>query len=166
MRSRLLMIALVASAVLSTLVVVAVAQEWWVFAAVGVVAMLSCALMLAAEASRQVRAVRRSVHKLARAVAARPSPPPTPAAPPPVKPLPAKVTVQEGDQDILGAVRVLQAQYVGRLDALQSTVDEAVAALQEAARWAKTADGPAVEDGERSGRRADAATAGEPDVAP
>lgn len=125
MRSRLLQSSVAAALLLSLTICVAVAWEWWTLAAGAGALLVSATLLVSADANRQARLVRRQLRKQAR----RPDPVRTPA-PPALPTTDVDVPVQETRADMLGAVRVLQAQYTARLDRLQAAVDDAVAELR------------------------------------
>lgn len=150
MRSRLLLVSLAVALVSATVITVAVALERWTLAAAVAALLLGAALVLAADADRQARLVRRRLTKLlrqapgqraGRAVETKPTGGPfgvasdqqdgvrgvtTPALGGPD----AETPVDTTRADMLGAVRVLQAQYTGRLDRLQATVEQAVTDLR------------------------------------
>lgn len=111
-----------AAAVLSVLVLVGVAREQWLLAAAAGCVLLSACLLVSLDAWRRARALRAFVRqeigglaaRQAKAVRATPDPEPTEPA--------ATVT----PADVVGTVRLLQAQYVGRLDRLQASVEALV----------------------------------------
>lgn len=111
--------------VVSVALTVAVGLQQWTLATALGAMLVSAALLVAADASRQARLVRRRLQKMAQrtdrvrstAVSDMGSPY-------------QETMVQTGRADMLGAVRVLQAQYTARLDHLQAAVDGAVAELR------------------------------------
>ncbi len=116
--------------VVSVALTVAVALEQWTLATALGAALVSTTLLVAADANRQARLVRRKLLKLARAAVRTEETPPRETEPSPVEE--DEVPIQTGRADMLGAVRVLQAQYTARLDHLQASLDEAVAELRNA----------------------------------
>ena len=131
MRSRMLQLSLVMAIVVSVALTIAVALEQWTLATALGAVLVSSTLLVAADANRQARLVRRKLLKLSRAVA--------PARDTPEVEVEIEqdtpeddIPIQTGRADMLGAVRVLQAQYTARLDHLQASLDEAVADLRSA----------------------------------
>lgn len=124
MRSRVLLLGIAVAAVLSLTITIAVAAEWWTLAAAAAALLLSSGILVAADTNRQVRMVRRQLLKVARRV----DQVRAPVVEAPV--VDVETPVEETRADMLGAVRVLQAQYTARLDRLQAAVDEAVAELR------------------------------------
>lgn len=148
-RSRLLVSSLAVSLFSVVVITISVAVEWWTLAAVVAALLLGATLVVAADADRQARMVRRRLSKMyhlgqtptgggpggakgtgmpfavgagrdgVRGV-------PTPALGGPDVETPMDTT----RADMLGAVRVLQAQYTARLDRLQATVEEAMMDLR------------------------------------
>ncbi|USQ80058.1 hypothetical protein NF556_21140 [Ornithinimicrobium faecis] len=116
MRSTFVLAGAALAAVLTVVAVVGALQEWWWLVVGAAMLLLSAVLIVAMDADRRVRGLRPYI----RAEVARGAAVPTSAATPP--------TVS--DADITGAVRVLQAQYTGRLDRMQTSVDEALAQLR------------------------------------
>lgn len=124
MRSRVLLLGIAVAAVLSVTTTIAVALEWWTLAAAAAALLLSSGILVAADTNRQVRMVRRQLLKVGRRVdQVRATAVETP-------PVDLETPVEETRADMLGAVRVLQAQYTARLDRLQAAVDEAVTELR------------------------------------
>ncbi|TQM95182.1 hypothetical protein FB476_0015 [Ornithinimicrobium humiphilum] len=98
-----------AAGVLTVVATVAAALGWWWLVVLAAMLLLGGILLVALDADRRVRALRTVVRaELAKVEA--------PAAP---RPAPA-------GEDVVGAVRTLQAQYTGRLDRLQDTVEQAL----------------------------------------
>lgn len=124
MRSRLLLLGLVVALVLSATITVAVAQRWWTMAAAAGALLVSAGLLISADANRQARIVRRQLRRQARRSR-------IPAAvPAEVVTVDTQTPIQATPTDMLGAVRVLQAQYTARLDQLQASLDDAVEELR------------------------------------
>lgn len=116
MRSTFVLAGAALAGVLTVVAVVGAVQEWWWLVVAAAMVLLSAVLVVAMDADRRVRGLRPYI----RAEVARGGGALTAAAtPPPVT-----------DADITGAVRVLQAQYTGRLDRLQTSVEEALAQLR------------------------------------
>lgn len=114
----------------SVALTVAVALEQWTLATALGAALVSTTLLVAADANRQARLVRRKLLKLARTgLGTEQTSGPEPELPDVEE---DEVPIQTGRADMLGAVRVLQAQYTARLDHLQASLDEAVAELRNA----------------------------------
>lgn len=139
MPPKIVLLGIGAAAVLSGTVVLAVSQQWWWLAAAGAMTLVSLAFLVALDTHRRVRVLRswlqrevrrelqrelrrldkrvaqvgRGVEATRAAVAAAAEEPPAP-----------QVTA-----DTVGTVRLLQAQFVGRLDRMQAALDEAVAEL-------------------------------------
>ncbi len=110
MKSRIVQAAVVCAVGLGALVVLGAVLHWtWLVALAG--AFLGAAVLgLVADTNRRVRRLERRFEKR------RDSAPDEPVTVPPVTPA-----------DVLGTVRLLQAQYTGRLDRLQGTVERLVA---------------------------------------
>ena len=120
MRSRVLLLGIAVAAVLSLTITIAVAAEWWTLAAAAAALLLSSGILVAADTNRQVRMVRRQLLKVARRV----DQVRAPVVEAPV--VDVETPVEETRADMLGAVRVLQAQYTARLDRLQDTVERSL----------------------------------------
>lgn len=119
MRSVLLAGAMVAAVLTALGVVGAVLEIWWLVVGAALV-LLSLTLLAAIDADRRVRALRAFIRQEVRRTGKVSVKNPTPAAPaPPVT-----------EADLTGAVQLLQAQYVGRLDRMQGALDQAVARLR------------------------------------
>ncbi|MCE0487008.1 hypothetical protein [Ornithinimicrobium sediminis] len=112
MRSRLvLVLGALAALVLSAVIVVGVAFEQWVLAAAGAAALLSACLLVQLDSWRRARSLRRFLRdELRRGPAVGST---------------DRSTVSESD--VVGAVRLMQAQYTGRLDRMQAALDRALA---------------------------------------
>lgn len=125
MRSKVLVAGVLVALVLSAVVLGGVLTERWWLAAIGGWAFLAATFLLALDADRRVRrqdfVVRKLIAKSQAAAHARQQAAAVPVAPPAPPPV--------SEADVLGTVRLLQAQYVGRLDRLQTTVDQAVEKL-------------------------------------
>lgn len=110
MRSqRVLLLGAALAGLLSLVAVVgAVGQRWWLVVLAGTV-LLSAVLLVALDADRRVRETRRFLHRELRRLdgSGAPPGPPAPSA-----------------DDVVGTVRALQAQYTGRLDRLQDSVEQ------------------------------------------
>lgn len=112
----------VVAGLLSVLVILGVALEEWLLAAAAGCLLLSACLLVSLDAWRRARALRAFVRdeigrlaaRQAKAARATPAAQPTDPAP----------TVTQAD--VVGTVRLLQAQYVGRLDRLQASVEALV----------------------------------------
>lgn len=116
----MLLLGAAVATILSAVIVAGAAwQVWWLLGA-GLAAFLSAILIVALDADRRVRRMRPLVHQLgARQPAGRPAATPTPPT---------------ADFDVIGTVRLLQAQYVGRLDRMQSSLDRALTELSRQRR--------------------------------
>lgn len=110
----------------------AVALEQWTLATALGAALVSTTLLVAADANRQARLVRRKLLKLARTGLGTRETEDREPEPELGDVAEDEVPIQTGRADMLGAVRVLQAQYTARLDHLQASLDEAVAQLRSA----------------------------------
>lgn len=104
---------------------------WWLVVASAMV-LVSSTFLLTLDASRRIRYLPGRVRQVVRRAMPRkihqePEPAPVAAAPP-------------TEQDVVGTVRVLQAQYLGRLDKLQADVESALAALHS---WTASHTDPA-----------------------
>lgn len=102
---------------LGLLVAVGVLLDRPVLAALGGSGLGLLILLLQVDTWRRVRGIRRFVRdEIRRGAATAPALPTAPA-----------VTAE----DVTGAVRVMQAQYTGRMDRMQTSLDEALASLAE-----------------------------------
>lgn len=120
-RSRLLRLGVALAVVLSALVVAGAALRWWWLFAAGIAAFGSSILLVALDVDRRARSVSSSVKQLAKR---RPPAPARPAAPPPAPRV-------EDRADLVGTVRLLQAQYVGRLDRMEARLERALTDLAD-----------------------------------
>lgn len=114
-------IGVVVAGILSILVLLGVALEQWVLAAAAGCVLLSLCLLVSLDTWRRVRALRGFVRDEIANLAARQAR----AA--------RSTTAEVADPaatltpaDVVGTVRLLQAQYVGRLDRLQTSVEALV----------------------------------------
>lgn len=114
---RELLAAVALAAVLTVVAVVGTALQWWWLVTAAAMTLLSATFLVAADGDRRVRALRPFVRKTLAAVSG--------------------VQTQEqvqaprlAEADVIGAVQVLQAQYTGRLDRMQESLDQAVAHLR------------------------------------
>lgn len=121
MRSKYLLAGAGVAAVLSIIGLVGSLLElWWLVVLAGM-ALLSATLLVALDADRRVRSLRPYIRgEVVRSSRAPKAPKPAAAQSPAVS-----------EVDIVGAVKVLQAQYVGRMDRLQTSLDEAVALVRD-----------------------------------
>lgn len=126
MRSKLLLAAGVAVATaLSATAVVGALLEWWWLVVAAAMTLLSAGFLAALDADRRVRALRPYIRgEVGRGVLRGRAGQPVTEAPP------------VSDIDVIGAVRVLQAQYTGRLDRMQESIDQAVAVVRAEGRAA------------------------------
>lgn len=92
--------------------------ERWSLVVVAGWALGSATVLVQLDTWRRVRSLRRYVRDQVRE-AAEVSPVGLPAAP------------AASPEDVVGAVRLLQAQYVGRLDRMQTALDEALGAVRD-----------------------------------
>lgn len=114
MRSKFLLAGGAVGAVLTVAAVIGAAQRWWWLVVACGMVLLTVTLVVALDADRRARALRPYIRgEVARTGAAQV------AQAPPVS-----------EADVIGAVRVLQAQYTGRLDRMQAALDEAVALVR------------------------------------
>ncbi|GGK73602.1 hypothetical protein [Ornithinimicrobium pekingense] len=97
-----------ASGVLTVVAVVAAVLHWWWLVVLAGMLLVSAALLVALDADRRVRELRTFVRAQVAAIDTTGGR----AAP--------------STEDVVGTVRVLQAQYTGRLDRLQDTVEQAL----------------------------------------
>ncbi|MBA2695750.1 MAG: hypothetical protein H0U62_07895 [Actinobacteria bacterium] len=113
----------VVSVLLSVLVLLGVALGQWLLAAAAGCALLSACLLVSLDAWRRARALRAFVRDEIGSLAARQAKAAR-AATPAAEPADPAPTVTPAD--VVGTVRLLQAQYVGRLDRLQASVEALV----------------------------------------
>lgn len=104
------------------LVVLGVYLQRDVLVLLGVWALGSLILLVQLDTWRRTRSLRRYVRDQVRAAAHTDQSPPSSG----VHPAPAPTAAPE---DVIGAVRLLQAQYVGRLDRMQTSLEDALAEL-------------------------------------
>lgn len=120
-RSRNLLLAgALVAVVLGALVVVGAALEQWVVAALGVAGLLCATFAVQLDVWRRVRALRSTIRKELRASGAGAD-----------AFLPSGTSSITQD-DVVGAVRLMQAQYTGRLDRMQTALERALAELPTA----------------------------------
>jgi hypothetical protein len=100
------------AAVLTVLAVLGALLQWWWLVVAAAMILLSLVLLVGLDADRRVRALRAFIHQEISRVAG---------------PAPDRVAPPVADADVVGAVRVLQAQYTGRLDRMQESIDRATA---------------------------------------
>lgn len=131
MRSKYLLAGAGVAAALSVVGLVgAVLELWWLVVLAGM-ALLSGTFLAALDADRRVRSLRPYIRgEVVRSSRAPKAPKPAAAQTPAVS-----------EVDIVGAVKVLQAQYVGRMDRMQTSLDEAVSLVR-----AERQDAPARPD--------------------
>lgn len=109
MRSRQLLLAgIAASAVAAVVAVVGAVLGWWWLVVLAVMGMLTAILLTALDTDRRVRELRAFVRAEVGAIDTTGGR----AAP--------------SAEDVVGTVRALQAQYTGRLDRLQDTLEAAL----------------------------------------
>ncbi|WP_109472743.1 hypothetical protein [Ornithinimicrobium cavernae] len=120
MRSKFLLAGGALSVVLTAAAVLGAVQEWWWLVVAAGMVLLSVTLIIAMDADRRARAlrpyIRGEVSKNGKSAL-----PPALEAPP------------VSEVDVVGTVRVLQAQFTGRLDRMQASLDQAVAQLRDVA---------------------------------
>ena len=127
MRSTLLVAGAALAGILTVVAVIGALWEWWWLVVGAAMVLLSAILVVAMDADRRVRRLRPYIRS---EVARGGNSQTATATPPPVS-----------DLDVTGAVRILQAQYTGRLDRMQSSVEETLAQL-------RAESGPARETGD------------------
>lgn len=107
--NRLVQVGLLGVALVVLLAVVAAAQGWWWLVVLCGMLMLTAILAVALDADRRVRELRAFVRAQIAAL---------------------DTTGGRGapsEEDVVGAVRLLQAQYTGRLDRLQDSIEALIA---------------------------------------
>lgn len=140
-----MLLSLAAGVVASILITVAVAAGWWTVATAVGALLVTATLVVAADANRQARMVRRRLTKMGHrmdqlvkagrdredgALGAGRTEGVRTVVTPDLN-VPATDFPGEANRaDMLGAVRVLQAQYTARLDRLQASVEETLADLR------------------------------------
>lgn len=98
---------------LTLLAVIGTVQERWWLVTLAAMVLLTATLLLALDADRRVRALRAFVRsEVAKGANLRASAERRVQEPPPVT-----------SEDVVGTVRALQAQYTGRLDRIQDTLE-------------------------------------------
>lgn len=112
---RELLVAVGLAAGLTVVAVIGAALQWWWLVAAAVMILLSATFLAAVDADRRVRSLRPFVKQTVNQAAGE--------------------TAQEQapsltDADVIGAVQVLQAQYTGRMDRMQASLEHAVARLR------------------------------------
>lgn len=123
-RSRMpLLVGLLGVGLLAVLVVVGTALEQWVLVALGGSGFAAAVLLVQLDTWRRTRSMRNFLRDEIRRSAGdpgarRPLDRAASAVPPPVT-----------QEDVLGTVRLMQAQYTGRLDRLQGALDDALSRL-------------------------------------
>jgi hypothetical protein len=144
--SRALSIGALVAAILTAVAVLAATRENWTMVVAAGMALLSGCFLVAVDCDRRVRALRRQVKSLAgqrrghrggKTVTGIVTGADVEAsdALPPAYQEPVPVTAP----DVVGAVRVLQAQYVGRLDRMQRSLERALGQLETRATSAEPA---------------------------
>lgn len=118
MTSKRVLAGLAALGSLGLLGVIAAIQGWWCLVVITLVGMLGAIGVVALNTNLLLRALRKAYDRAGRTLA--------PAAPAVSSAAPATNLV-----DTTGAVRLLAAQYVGRLDRAQSALERAAARLEE-----------------------------------
>jgi hypothetical protein len=126
--------AMIAGALTVLATVAALAELWWL-TVLAAMTLLAGAFLLALDADRRVRSFPEFSADLARRTVA--------SYKPPKQPAPVVVAAPATEQDVLGAVRVLQAQYVGRLDRLQTSLEQELGRLRAHAADQPGGSGPA-----------------------
>lgn len=99
----------------------ALASAWWLVVACAML-LVSGTFLLVLDAARRLRYLPNRIRHVVRKA--------TPPRKAPKQAEPAATAAPPTQQDVIGTVRVLQAQYLGRLDRLQGDVEEALAALR------------------------------------
>lgn len=119
-----LLIGACVAAALALVALIGVATEQWVLAAFGGITLVAAQFVVQIDNWRRTRSLRNYVRDEVR----RASLGSTEVVTQVVAPNTA------APEDVVGAVRLMQAQYVGRLDRLQTALDDAVAQLRETRR--------------------------------
>lgn len=127
MRSRKVLLGAAGLGVLAVGSVIALAVGQEVLAAAAVVLMILAIGVLVLDAATTLRRTQRQLQKLTKAV--RSAERATPAPPPPGPGM--SVGPVAGEADLIGTIRLLQAQYVGRLDRAQASLEAAVERLPD-----------------------------------
>lgn len=106
-------------------------QYWLTAGALGLI--MTAQLVVSLDTNRRTRYLPRRVKTLLQTVAVGTKPGTAPAArPAPGTPAPSARPAAAPQQDVTGAVRLIQAQYVGRLDRAQSALESAAEDLRSA----------------------------------
>ncbi|HRW01005.1 MAG TPA: hypothetical protein P5314_04435 [Tetrasphaera sp.] len=116
MTNKRVLMGLAALGGLGALAFIGAIASWWWLAVAGLAAMLGVIGVVALNTNLLVRAQRSDAAKLRSAVAGGPRS--------------AQGSAQPGEHDLTGTIRLLQAQYVGRLDRAQSSLERATADLE------------------------------------
>lgn len=111
--------AAIAAALTTASITGAVLQFWWLVVGPGM-ALLSATFLLTIDTARRVRYLPMKTKQIVRK-----NTPPRKAV---KQPSPSPRTVED---EVSAAIKVLQSQYIGRLDRLQSSVEQALRELQE-----------------------------------
>lgn len=140
MKSKLLVAAIGAvSIVLSGLVVIGVSTQQWVLVSLAAVLLVNGTLLVALDAWRRVRMTRRIVRRELAKELTRQLSQSTPGMDD--EGLARANTPHLIEQaDLIGSMRVLQAQYVGRMDRMQASIDDAVRRLESGANSSTSSD--------------------------
>ncbi|WP_151523737.1 hypothetical protein [Serinicoccus kebangsaanensis] len=107
---------------LTLLLVVGTWQEQWVLVSLAAGVFGALILVVQVDTWRRTRTLRNYLRDEIRRSGAQPVVAPAPSAPRHRAPAPTQ-------DDVLGVVRVMQAQYTGRLDRMQTTLEHALAQL-------------------------------------
>lgn len=109
----LLLVGAIGAGVLSVMAVIAAATEVWWLLVLALTLLLSASFVAALDADRRVISVQRTtardLKRVRAEIAARP-----------------KDSAAASEQNILGSVRLLQAQYTGRLDRMQTSIENSL----------------------------------------
>ncbi len=118
------------AAAMTIVAAVATALEAWWLVTLAAMVLLSSTFLSVLDANRRVRALPGRAARMARRAVASARPRSTPTG----TQAPVVIAASATEQDVLGAVRILQAQYVGRLDRLQASVEEELQQLRSLAQ--------------------------------
>lgn len=132
MKSRKVILGLTGIAVLSALSVIGSVVGNDVLAEVARTLLLAAVGLLVLDGTVAVRHTERQLRRVRTAVRKAAATPAVPAAPE-VAPAP-ETAPATSPEDLLGAIRLLQAQYVGRLDRAQATLEAAAEELSTSTR--------------------------------
>jgi len=130
MRSRKLVLGTLVFAVLAAAAVVSLAVGQEVLAAAVAVVMIAAVGVLVLDVATTLRRTERQLKRLAKNLKSSSSSRPAAAAPTVVD----AVGPVASEADLMGTVRLLQAQYVGRLDRAESMLETAVDRLADGRR--------------------------------